>query len=129
MTPLHHAAFQGHVTVAGALIEHGADVHARNWMDKTPLHLAAEKGHCHIVRLLISNGADMLAKTKWNETTANLAMERNHQKESDSCYAGNRCRLVKSLTCTRCLGHRLSCKSEAGKHNSYTLGPHQSWAC
>jgi hypothetical protein len=51
------AASQGHSDVVVLLIEHGADVNARNMDGNTALDAARESDHDDIVRLLIDAGA------------------------------------------------------------------------
>ena len=63
-TPLHVAAFFGHVQAAELLLESGADIHARshNLMDNMPLH-AAVIGHSRdLVQYLLDCGADINAR-------------------------------------------------------------------
>lgn len=52
-TPLHGAAFRGHIASAVVLIEGGADINARNDDGHTPLDLAKEKSHAEIINLLV----------------------------------------------------------------------------
>jgi ankyrin repeat protein len=63
-TPLHCAAWKGHAEVAALLLDHGADIHARNlnehWGD-TPLHAAAHGNQRAVAELLIDRGADLHA--------------------------------------------------------------------
>lgn len=61
LTPLHVAALCGHAQVAVALLEHGAQVNARDTgsLDITPLHVAAMNGHVEMIRLLVEQGADL----------------------------------------------------------------------
>jgi RNA polymerase sigma factor (sigma-70 family) len=57
-TPLHLAAEKGHLDVVRALLEAGADVHARDEGDNaTPLHWAAGEGHLEVIEQLIAAGA------------------------------------------------------------------------
>ncbi len=61
-TPLHLAAFFGHVDAARLLLEKGADVHARatnrRLTSVTPLHSAAAARHTEVAELLLEAGAD-----------------------------------------------------------------------
>jgi len=61
-TPLHLAAFFGHLDAARALIEAGAncDAASRNGMRNTPLHAAVAGRHPDIALLLLEHGADGL---------------------------------------------------------------------
>jgi uncharacterized protein len=60
-TPLHLAAFFGHVEIVRSLIDRGADVEAvaRNPMRVRPLHSAAATRQLAIARLLVEAGADV----------------------------------------------------------------------
>ena len=49
-TPLHDAAYRGHLPVVQYLCEQGADKEARDENDWTPLHLAAYYGHIPVVQ-------------------------------------------------------------------------------
>jgi ankyrin repeat protein len=62
-TPLHLAAFFGHMKVAEMLIAHGADVLARsrNTNGNTPLHAALAANQKMIAGLLLGYGADLNA--------------------------------------------------------------------
>jgi ankyrin repeat protein len=57
-TPLHLAAYYGHVAVAELLINHGAEPRMGNKDRKTPLELARREGHRDIVRLLQAHVRD-----------------------------------------------------------------------
>ena len=62
-TPLHLASGNGHKQVACFLLEHGADVSARDDYRKTPLHLALQLGHIDVAHMLIERGADVTVRT------------------------------------------------------------------
>lgn len=59
-TPLHLAAFFGHLDAARVLLDAGADVHAvsQNTLTNTPLHAATAGKHADVALLLIDHGAD-----------------------------------------------------------------------
>jgi ankyrin repeat protein len=58
-TPLHLAAFFGHLDAARLLLDEGADVHAvsRNSLANTPLHAATAGKHDEVALVLLSAGA------------------------------------------------------------------------
>jgi ankyrin repeat protein len=58
ITPLHQAAFSGHVQEVRQLLAQGANVHARNCFGRTPLHDAVESLSLDTVTTLLSYGAD-----------------------------------------------------------------------
>ena len=57
-TSLHIAAFDRSVNVAGKLIEHGADIEARDNIDNRPLVYTGVKHSLNVARLLIEHGAN-----------------------------------------------------------------------
>jgi ankyrin repeat protein len=60
LTALQWASEKGYEPLARLVLQHGADVNARNDPDgKMPLHLAADGGHEKLVRLLVKNRADI----------------------------------------------------------------------
>jgi ankyrin repeat protein len=80
-TPLHCAAWKGHLAVAELLLDAGADVNARNQNEHygdTPLHAAAHGNQRAVAELLIERGADVRAvscngRTPLEETTIHNA--------------------------------------------------------
>jgi len=60
LTPLHHAIKEGHMELARFLIDHGADLEAkeRKW-DYTPLLYAVQFGNTEIVEVLVNKGVDV----------------------------------------------------------------------
>jgi ankyrin repeat protein len=77
-TPLHVASAYGHVEVARALIEHGADVSTRAIDKLTSLHVASGRGHIDVVRFLVEHGADAIACDKGGKTPLHVATRWGH---------------------------------------------------
>ena len=61
-TPLHAASRQGHVEILHLLLEHCAEVDARDVRDQTPLHLAIDLKYLEVIRMLIESNADKNAR-------------------------------------------------------------------
>ena len=78
-TPLNSAAGNGHKEIVELLISKGADVNAKNAVNK-PLHMAAERGHKEIVELLIAEGADVNAKVIFGQTLLDTAIINNRSE-------------------------------------------------
>ena len=57
-TPLHYAVANGNLEMVAKLIEHGADVCARNAYQMTPVWIAAYRNYPLILKLLLHNFAD-----------------------------------------------------------------------
>jgi ankyrin repeat protein len=70
-TPLHCAAWKGHVETVRALLDAGAAINAHSqnghW-GTTPLHAAAHGNQRAVAELLISRGADLRAKNLHGRT-------------------------------------------------------------
>jgi ankyrin repeat protein len=78
-TPLHLAAFFGHLDAAQLLLGEGADVTAvsRNGMRNTPLHAATAGKHSDIALMLLHHGADGMLTDAGGYTALEIARQ-NH---------------------------------------------------
>ena len=76
-TPLHLAAFFGHLEAARRLIAAGADVRAvsRNSLANTALHAAAAGKHSDVALLLLEKGADARVLDAGGHTPERIAAE------------------------------------------------------
>ena len=79
-TALHLASARGHIEVAWALLDNGADVAAVDKCDSTPLHLASSGGHARVVRLLLEHGVDADTKDKQDISPLDLAIQGGHME-------------------------------------------------
>jgi len=61
-TPLHIASRHGDVELAQVLLEHGAEIDARDIGGETPIFLASECEHVELVQFLLKQGADAEAR-------------------------------------------------------------------
>jgi hypothetical protein len=77
-TPLHDAALNGHIEIAGLLLQNGADVNAKNGRGLTPLNWAARNGHIDILHLLVQNGANLEAQDDNGWRTLHFAAYNGH---------------------------------------------------
>ncbi|KAI8497124.1 hypothetical protein Bbelb_250730 [Branchiostoma belcheri] len=72
-TALHLASEDGHTRVVKLLIQHGADVGAKDKYGQTALHLASRHGRTWVVEMLIQHGADVKARNNHGRTALHLA--------------------------------------------------------
>ena len=77
-TALHWAAYGGQYDVVKYLVEHGADVNAKDNNDMTPLMDAAQEGHLEVVKYLVEHGADVNAKHGEDWTALTSAARKGH---------------------------------------------------
>ena len=74
LTPLHVASQSGYVEVARLLVEHGADMAARDKYGSTPLHLAVQEGREDLACWLVENGADLTAQDSDGRTPLHVVL-------------------------------------------------------
>ena len=72
--PIHAAAAADSLELCTLLLDHGADVNARQQDDFTPLHAAAQNGNVELVRLFLLQGADVNVRTGSGLSPLQLAM-------------------------------------------------------
>ncbi|KAJ0033773.1 hypothetical protein NQD34_000880 [Periophthalmus magnuspinnatus] len=72
-TPLHRAAYSGHVDVATALLRASSRVNARTADGWTPLHSACRWSRVSMASLLLRHGAQLNAQTNGGLTPLHLA--------------------------------------------------------
>jgi ankyrin repeat protein len=82
-TPLHAAAAGRQMDLVKLLIDHGADVNARQHGGWTALHAAAQSGDAALVQMLLENGADVSARADNNQSALDLALTKGHQQVVD----------------------------------------------
>ena len=78
-TPLHAAVRNKHESLGEYLMEHGADVHAKDAQGWAPLHTAAMQNLSHMVVALLKHGAHIDEKTKQQETPLHIALDNKHE--------------------------------------------------
>ncbi|XP_070782929.1 poly [ADP-ribose] polymerase tankyrase-2-like [Enoplosus armatus] len=67
-TPLHFAAGYNRLAVVRFLLQHGADVHAKDKGGLVPLHNACSYGHYEVAELLVLHGAVVNVADLWKFT-------------------------------------------------------------
>src|SRR5512133_1559959 len=80
VTPIHSAAAANSLELCTLLLDHGADVNARQQDDFTPLHAAAQNGNVELVRLFLRQGADVNVRTTSGLSPLQLAMESKNKQ-------------------------------------------------
>uniref|UniRef100_A0A4W6EP58 Poly [ADP-ribose] polymerase n=1 Tax=Lates calcarifer TaxID=8187 RepID=A0A4W6EP58_LATCA len=74
---LHLAAGYNRVKTVQLLLQHGADVHAKDKGDLVPLHNACSYGHYEVTELLVKHGACVNAMDLWQFTPLHEAASKN----------------------------------------------------
>jgi ankyrin repeat protein len=81
--PLHAAAAGRNGEAVRILLEHGAEVNARQEGGWTALHAASQNGDVEMVRLLIAGGADVQIRAANQQNALDLAFGKGHQAVVD----------------------------------------------
>ena len=76
--PLHSAIANRNQAISRMLIEHGADVNARQQEDFTPLMEAAQNGDLETAKLLLQHGADPKPAAAKGQSALGLAEQAGH---------------------------------------------------
>lgn len=89
-TPLHRAAYSGHLDVVRELIAQGADVHAVTVDGWTPLHSACKWNNTRVASFLLQHDADINAQTKGLLTPLHLAAGNRDSRDTLELLLMNR---------------------------------------
>ena len=96
MTPLHYAAYCGHINIVKELISRGCKVDAKNSYGWTPLFYAAQQGHIDICKTLIDCQADPLLTGYDEEFPGAILCPMDfveYTKELDSVLRNDKCKV------------------------------------
>lgn len=83
-TPLHRAAYSGHVDVVSALLAAGSKVNPLTVDGWTPLHSACRWSHVAVASFLLQRGAELNAQTNGGLTPLHLAASHTSPSKTDS---------------------------------------------
>ena len=61
-TPLHEACLRGNLTIVKELLNHGAEIFARNIDSEVPVHAACKEGYVEIVKEILRRNRDEAKK-------------------------------------------------------------------
>uniref|UniRef100_A0A8B9SHT2 Ankyrin repeat domain 49 n=1 Tax=Anas platyrhynchos TaxID=8839 RepID=A0A8B9SHT2_ANAPL len=89
-TPLHRAAYSGHLDMARELVAQGADVHAQTVDGWTPLHSACKWNNTKVASFLLQQGADINAQTNGLLTPLHIAAGNKNSRETLELLLMNR---------------------------------------
>lgn len=85
-TPLHRAAYSGHVDALSALLAAGSKVNPQTIDGWTPLHSACRWSHVTVASLLLRHGAQLNAQTNGGITPLHLAASHTSSFKADSAH-------------------------------------------
>lgn len=100
-SPLHYAAYQGHVAVIESLVSGNANVNRGNLKGFTPLFYAAQQSHVEAVKLLLDSGAD---PTLWGNDGEVWMSTLDHCVDTSELYdifrGHSKCEVLDLAECT-----------------------------
>ncbi|XP_068445472.1 ankyrin repeat domain-containing protein 49 isoform X2 [Clinocottus analis] len=118
-TPLHRAAYGGHVDVVSTLIGAGSKVNPRTIDGWTPLHSACRWSRVTVASFLLQHGAELNAQTNGGLTPLHLAASHTTPSRTDSPHT------LELLLSQRHLKPRLlSGSGETASEVARRTGPH-----
>jgi ankyrin repeat protein len=79
-SPLHWAAFKGHLRIVWRLMSAGLDIHDVDACGNSALHLAVAGDNQPVVLSLLSNGADLNAKNYYGNSPLDLTTKSDMRK-------------------------------------------------
>lgn len=85
-TPLHRAAYSGHVDALSALLAAGSKVNLQTIDGWTPLHSACRWSRVAVASLLLRHGAQLNAQTNGGLTPLHLAASHTSSFKADSAH-------------------------------------------
>lgn len=77
------AAEYGNYDRIKTLLDRGANINAKDYLNRTALMVAAEYGHSRIVQLLVEQGANLKARDYYKRTAIDYAEKNNKQENVD----------------------------------------------
>ncbi|XP_048062181.1 ankyrin repeat domain-containing protein 6b isoform X2 [Megalobrama amblycephala] len=87
-TPLHLAAYKGHIAVVRILLAAGCDLDIQDDGDQTALHRAAVVGNTDVISALIQEGCALDRQDKAGNTALHLACQNGHAQSSKVLLLG-----------------------------------------
>ncbi|KAM8879863.1 ankyrin repeat domain-containing protein 49 isoform 1-T3 [Spinachia spinachia] len=120
-TPLHRAAYSGHVDVVSALIAAGSKVNPRTVDGWTPLHSACRWSRVTVASFLLQHGAELNAQTNGGLTALHLAASNTTPFRTDSPHT-----LELLLSQRHLMPGLRSSSGETASEVSRRTGPHHA---